>query len=91
MPLRDDIESLGARRTGEFTAQDRAMFDQFKLALNRGEIRAAERDAEGRWQVNSWVKKGILLGFRMGQLVDMSASSVLRFFDKDTYRTRPTT
>ena len=90
MRLREDIEALNAR-TGEFTATDRALFDQFKLALNRGEVRAAERDGEGNWKVNSWVKQGILLGFRMGQLVDMSASSVLRFFDKDTYRTRPTT
>jgi 2,3,4,5-tetrahydropyridine-2-carboxylate N-succinyltransferase len=91
MPLREDIEALSARAGGEFGPDDRALFDQFKIALNRGEIRAAERAAEGKWTVNSWVKLGILLGFRMGQLVDMSASSVLRFFDKETYRTRPTT
>jgi len=91
MPLREDIEALSARAGGGFGPDDRALFDQFKIALNRGEVRAAERAADGTWRSNSWVKQGILLGFRMGQLVDMSASSVLRFFDKETYRTRPTT
>lgn len=91
MPLREDIEKLSARAGGDFSSEDRALFDEFKIALNRGEVRAAERSADGNWTVNSWVKQGILLGFRMGQLVDMSASSVLRFFDKETYRTRPTT
>ena len=91
MPLREDIEALSARTGGNFGSEDRAVFDEFKIALNRGEVRAAERAADGKWTVNAWVKQGILLGFRMGQLVDMSASSVLRFFDKETYRTRPTT
>jgi 2,3,4,5-tetrahydropyridine-2,6-dicarboxylate N-succinyltransferase len=91
MPLREDIEALSARGGGDFGSEDRALFDEFKIALNRGEVRAAERASDGSWSVNSWVKQGILLGFRMGQLVDMSASSVLRFFDKETYRTRPTT
>jgi 2,3,4,5-tetrahydropyridine-2-carboxylate N-succinyltransferase len=91
VPLRDQIEAIAARTAGEFTAQERSLFDEFKSALNRGEIRAAERSNEGIWRVNSWVKKGILLGFRMGQLVDMSASTNLRFFDKDSYPARPTT
>ncbi len=91
MPLPEEIEALSARAGSGFSSEDRALFDEFKLALNRGEVRAAERAPDGTWNVNSWVKQGILLGFRMGQLVDMSASSVLRFFDKETYRTRPTT
>ncbi len=91
MSLREQIEALSARGSGQFTAEDRAVFDELKLGLNRGEIRAAERDAGGTWRVNSWVKQGILLGFRMGQLTDMSASPSLRFFDKDTYPARPTT
>lgn len=91
MQLRKDVEALVPRVAGEFTADDRAVFDEFKSALNRGEIRAAERAPNGAWQVNSWVKQGILAGFRMGQLTDMSASAALRFFDKDTYPTRPTT
>ena len=49
-------------------------FSEFKDALNAGEIRAAEPDASAKtgWRVNAWVKKGILLGFRMGATVDMS-------------------
>lgn len=90
MPLREQIEALSSRQGSEFTAEDRVVFDDFKAALNRGEIRAAERSADGTWHVNSWVKQGILLGFRMGRLVDMSGASGLRFFDKDTYPIRPT-
>ena len=91
MLLRERIEALAARPEGQFSAEDRSLFDEFKTALNRGEIRAAERDSDGTWRANSWVKQGILLGFRMGQLADMSASPNLRFFDKDSYPARPTT
>jgi 2,3,4,5-tetrahydropyridine-2-carboxylate N-succinyltransferase len=89
MPLREQIENLSEKAPGEFTELDRALFDEFKAALNNGEVRAAERDAEGLWRVNSWVKRGILAGFRMGTLRDMSpADASLRFFDKDTYPVR---
>src|SRR5437588_12455088 len=90
MSLREQVEELFARG-GEFTTSDREVFESFKQALNRGEVRAAERDASGAWRVNSWVKRGILAGFRMGALADMSAHATLRFFDKDTYPVRPTT
>ena len=91
MRLREEIESIAARKGGEFTAADRVVFNELKAALNRGQVRAAEKTAAGEWVVNSWVKQGILLGFRMGTLVDMSGASVLRFFDKDTYPLRGTT
>lgn len=91
MPLREEIEALAARSGSEFNVTDRALFDEFKTQLNRGAIRAAERRPDGSWSVNTWVKQGILLGFRMGQLVDMSSTPPLRFFDKDTYPVRPTT
>jgi 2,3,4,5-tetrahydropyridine-2-carboxylate N-succinyltransferase len=91
MLLREEIEAISNRGGIEFSAQDRALFDEFKTQLNRGEVRAAERQPDGSWSVNTWVKQGILLGFRMGQLVDMSSTPPLRFFDKDTYPTRPTT
>ena len=91
MPLREEIEALAARGGSEFSVKDRALFDEFKTQLNRGEIRAAERHADGSWRVNAWVKQGILVGFRMGRLIEMSPSSSLRFFDKDTYPLRPTT
>jgi 2,3,4,5-tetrahydropyridine-2-carboxylate N-succinyltransferase len=90
--LRGRIEELAAREGAEFSADDRAAFDEFKSALNQGRVRAAERDrASGAWRVNSWVKRGILLGFRMGALVEMSAHATLRFFDKSTYPVRATT
>jgi len=90
MQLREQIESIAGRTGKEFTPADAQIFAGFKQALNRGEIRAAERSSSGEWQVNSWVKKGILLGFRMGQLTDMSAESGLKFYDKHTYPIRPT-
>lgn len=89
--LQEQIASLVARPDKEFSADDRAVFDEFKTALNRGLIRAAEKTAAGQWQVNLWVKRGILLGFRMGSITDMSSGTGLRFFDKDTYPLRPMT
>jgi 2,3,4,5-tetrahydropyridine-2-carboxylate N-succinyltransferase len=91
MPLREQIEAIVSKQNTEFTAADRAVFEQLKESLNRGEVRAAERSPSGEWIVNSWVKQGILLGFRMGKLTDMSIGPALKFFDKDTYPTRPTT
>jgi 2,3,4,5-tetrahydropyridine-2-carboxylate N-succinyltransferase len=90
MPLRERIEAISQRQGGDFSADDRTVFEEFKQALNRGEVRAAEKTASGAWQVNSWVKQGILLGFRLGKLVDQSGDSSLKFFDKDTYPIRPT-
>jgi 2,3,4,5-tetrahydropyridine-2-carboxylate N-succinyltransferase len=76
----------------QFSAADREVYEAFKTALRRGEIRAAEKDADGNWQVNAWVKQGILLGFRMGKMVEMSKpTETLQFFDKDTFPLRPMT
>src|SRR5205085_4144919 len=90
MQLREQIESLAAREGYEFTRADRRVFEEFKEALNHGEVRAAERSASGEWNVNAWVKQGLLLGFRMGLLMDMSTGKSFKFFDKDTYPARPT-
>src|ERR1700704_637157 len=89
MPLRSEIEQLAARAAGAYSEKDFALFARFKAALNRGEIRAAERTADGRWQTNAWVKRGILLGFRMGAIIEMTASGAsLQFLDKSTYPVR---
>ena len=86
MTLKDQIESLADRAAGEFTEADFALFNQFKAALNRGELRAAEPDGQGNWRTNPWVKRGILLGFRMGSIVEMtSPDAPLNFVDKNTY------
>jgi 2,3,4,5-tetrahydropyridine-2-carboxylate N-succinyltransferase len=80
------IESLFDNKPAEYTAAHRELFDQFLGELNAGRVRAAEPDSSTPtgWRVNAWVKKGILLGFRMGTNVDMSVGS-LTFRDKDTY------
>ena len=91
MSLRERIEALAATARPSFTDADRATFAEFRAALTRGEIRAAERSATGEWRANAWVKQGILLGFKMGALADLSVDGTFRFFDKDTYPVRPTT
>jgi 2,3,4,5-tetrahydropyridine-2-carboxylate N-succinyltransferase len=84
--LQHKIEQLFSK--SEFDAADRAVFEEFKAALRSGVIRAAEKTAHGDWLTNAWVKRGILLGFKMGAMVDMS-DGAFRFFDKDTYPVRP--
>lgn len=69
----------------------RRAFASLKEALHHGTIRAAEREADGSWRVNSWVKRGILLGFRIGVLVDAGTAGPMRFFDKDSFGVRATT
>ncbi len=89
MSLCDQIEQLASRAASEYSDEDFALFNEFKAALNRGEIRAAERDAGGNWQTNAWVKRGILLGFRMGSIIEMTpAGAPLQFLDKHTYPIR---
>jgi 2,3,4,5-tetrahydropyridine-2-carboxylate N-succinyltransferase len=65
----------------------RGVFDAFLAGLEEGTIRAAEPGPEG-WRVNGWVKKGILLGFRLGRVVELPPAGPLRFFDKDTFPPR---
>ncbi len=76
MSLQDQIESLFARESKEYGDEYFRTFDEFKAALNAGEIRAAEPDATSLtgWKVNAWVKKGILLGFRIGRIVEMAVA-----------------
>ena len=80
------IENLFDNKPAAYTAADRELFTQFLAALDAGRIRAAEPDpaAATGWRVNPWVKKGILLGFRMGVNIDMSVGT-LSFCDKNTY------
>ncbi|MEQ1604236.1 MAG: 2,3,4,5-tetrahydropyridine-2,6-dicarboxylate N-succinyltransferase [Pyrinomonadaceae bacterium] len=90
MSLQVQITGLFAQT--EFSAEDRDIYETFKTALRRGEIRSAEKDSNGNWNANAWVKQGILLGFRMGKMVEMSKpTETLQFFDKDTFPLRPMT
>jgi 2,3,4,5-tetrahydropyridine-2,6-dicarboxylate N-succinyltransferase len=89
-----EIERLFDAPPSQYTEEYFALFRAFKEALNRGEVRAAEPDASAAtgWRVNEWVKKGILLGFRMGAIVDMSVDSARQpFIDKSTYPVRAIT
>ncbi len=86
--LQTDIEKLGDEKHEHYTEDHFLLFQRFKDALNSGEIRAAEPDSSAKsgWRVNGWVKKGILLGFRMGTVTDLSVNAARQpFFDKFTY------
>ena len=86
--LQTEIERLFDENPPQYSAEQFALFQKFKIALNAGEIRAAAPDASTKtgWRVNAWVKKGILLGFRMGTVVDMSIDSARQpFFDRFTF------
>jgi 2,3,4,5-tetrahydropyridine-2,6-dicarboxylate N-succinyltransferase len=86
--LQAEIELLFDNKPAAYTDDHFRLFDQFKAALNAGRIRAAEPDPSTPtgWRVNGWVKKGILLGFRMGGIVDMSIDAAKQpFLDKSTY------
>ena len=86
--LKTEIERWYSAGTivGSDAAQSRAVFFEFRQALTRGQIRAAEK-LDGRWRVNARVKQGILLGFRLGEL-QQAGGGGLSFVDKDTFPTR---
>ncbi len=63
--------------------ENKTFITDFINALNNGLIRASERDLNGNWITNIWVKQGILLLFKFGNLVEMSNND-FSFFDKDT-------
>jgi 2,3,4,5-tetrahydropyridine-2-carboxylate N-succinyltransferase len=88
--LKSSIERLAAQGEVEHDPEARQTFLEFRDQLTQGKIRAAEKIVEagkpGRWVVNTWVKQGILLGFRLGVLTEMPAG--LSFVDKDTFPAR---
>lgn len=84
-------QALADTAAGSPPASARGVVDDLLAALEAGEVRAAQRDESGEWKAVPWVKRGILLGFQVGTLTDMSqesATPVFRFFDKDTYPPR---
>jgi 2,3,4,5-tetrahydropyridine-2-carboxylate N-succinyltransferase len=83
--LKSSIERLSAQGEVEHDPEARNTFLEFRDQLTQGKIRAAEK-VDGHWKVNAWVKQGILLGFRLGELVEMPAG--LSFVDKDTFPAR---
>ena len=85
--LQQSIEELFDHKPDSYSDEHRKIFEQFRSLLNAGTIRSAEPDSSQPtgWKVNAWVKKGILLGFRIGGIVDMTGAGPLPFFDKSTY------
>jgi len=87
------IEKFSAAN-GTPPADARSAVDELLALLEAGAVRAAERNAAGEWRAVPWVKLGILLGFRVGAVVDMSLTQsgdsgiAFSFFDKDTYPPR---
>jgi 2,3,4,5-tetrahydropyridine-2-carboxylate N-succinyltransferase len=85
------VDALAATPPGQSLPRAaEEVVDELLGALERGEVRAAEQSAEGRWRAVPWVKRGILLGFRVGRIEDMSVPP-FAFFDKHTYPPRPLT
>jgi len=85
--LETDITTLTAAGASADRDAARDAFARLRAALSSGEVRAAEPDASSPsgWRVNRWVKQGILLGFRFGDLADVSMDhGRYPFYDKDT-------
>jgi 2,3,4,5-tetrahydropyridine-2-carboxylate N-succinyltransferase len=89
------VDALAATPSGSPLPEDaREVVESLLDALEKGIVRAAEKNtATGEWRAVPWVKRGILLGFRVGAIVDMSLRSAtdrigFSFFDKDTYPPR---
>ena len=90
MSLEQDIEKYFS--AGELNPADKkkamTAFKEMVKLLNAGTVRSAEK-TDGYWKANTWVKKGILLGFRLGKNKDMSIFKQMLFFDKDTLPVKP--
>ncbi len=83
--LHDNIEAYYQAGTNDVPE---GLLEQFVGYLDSGKIRAAEPTNDGNWTVNQWVKKGILLQFRVGKMTDLSSDLNFRFFDKHTLPTK---
>ena len=82
-----DLKSATEQLLADYSLINSAEFAEYPTeliaALNAGEIRSAEKASDGNWKVNTWVKQGILLLFKIGKMSDMSSGG-FSFFDKDT-------
>ena len=92
MSLAESITELFSQGSAASKDAARELFTHFRSELGAGRIRAAEPDRSSPtgWRVNVWVKQGILLGFRFGDVVDMGIGrGRWPFFDKDTLPLKP--
>ncbi len=88
--LEEQLSSLFAEAPEVYSPDQKTLFERFREGLTLGLIRAAEPDTtkNSGWRVNEWVKKGILVGFRLGSIVEMGGTPGLPFIDKSTYPQR---
>jgi 2,3,4,5-tetrahydropyridine-2-carboxylate N-succinyltransferase len=95
--LETSVEALAATPTGDGLPDSaRGVVDELLRRLERGELRAAVRGADGSWSAVPWVKRGILLAFRLGIIVPTSGTEggappgdgTASFWDKDTFPLR---
>jgi 2,3,4,5-tetrahydropyridine-2,6-dicarboxylate N-succinyltransferase len=87
MSLEDDITALASAGAGADRSAARSTFARLRDALSAGDVRAADPDPASPlgWRVNAWVKQGILMGFRFGDITDASMDhGRWPFYDKDT-------
>ena len=87
MTLESEIDAFVAAGAAADRGAVREAFARLREALSSGAVRAAEPDASSPvgWRVNRWVKQGILLGFKYGDIVDASMDhGKWPFYDKDT-------
>src|SRR3954465_684390 len=85
--LQSDIEALVAAGPAADRGVARDAFGRLREALSAGQVRAAQPDPSSPigWRVNTWVKQGILLGFKFGDMIDASMDNGrVPFYDKDT-------
>jgi len=90
MTLKERIELFFTQDITKIDRQSAIQtFNELKFFLNVGDVRAASpssaEGSHGGWIVNDWVKKGILLGFRLGELTDFSIDEHFKYFDKNTF------
>lgn len=84
--LEQQIERLFPLAVEKLPPETEAVVGSLLEALEAGEVRSAVKDKKGHWKAVPWVKRGILLGFRLGKIIEMSGKdSPFQFFDKHTY------
>ncbi len=87
--LAREVERLASQSTASLDREAaEATVDALLVRLNNGSVRAASRNASGHWTAHAWVKQGLLLGFKLGILTDLSSGS-FPFFDKHTFPLKP--
>lgn len=92
MNLAEQIQRLYIQAEAADRDEARAAFASLRTELAEGRVRAADPDPSSRigWRVNAWVKQGILVGFRFGDVVAFdSPSADSPWLDKDTLPLRP--